>query len=86
NNLAELGSSLSAEKLADLLRHPDALINPVTRAQLPAPVLDALQQILATALHWVFIVGLIVAVLALIVTLFLPAGTAQEHTYRTKTL
>lgn len=85
NNLPELGSSLSAEKLADLLRHPDALINPVTRAQLPAPVLDALQQILATALHWVFIVGLIVAVLALIVTLFLPAGTAQEHMYSGRT-
>lgn len=80
NNLPELGSS--AEKLANLLRHPDALINPAARAQLPAPVLNALQQILATALHWVFVVGLIVAVLALVVTLFLPAGTAQEHAHR----
>lgn len=79
NNLSELGNSLSAEKVSDLLRHPDALINPAARAQLPAPILDALQQILATALHWVFLVGLIVAVLALIVTLFLPKGTAQEH-------
>lgn len=76
---SDLSSSLSPEKLADLLRHPDALISPAARAQLPAPLLEALQQILATALHWVFIVGLIVAVLALIVTLFLPRGTAQEH-------
>lgn len=75
----DLGSSLSSERLADLLRHPDALISPAARAQLPAPVLEALQQILATALHGVFLVGLIVALLALIVTLFLPRGTAREH-------
>ncbi|MCS7198024.1 MAG: MFS transporter [Candidatus Bipolaricaulota bacterium] len=85
NHVPDLGNVLSAEKLADLLRHPDALINPTARAQLPAPVLDVLQQILATALHWVFVVGLIVAVLALIVTLFLPGGTAQEHGGRTRT-
>lgn len=87
NHLSGLGDAISAEKLADLLRHPDALINPAARAQLPASVLDLLQQILATALHWVFVVGLIVAVLALIVTLLLPAGTAQEHAHggRTRT-
>ncbi len=87
NHLPRLSDTLSAEKLADLLRHPDALINPAARAQLPAPVLDVLQQVLATALHWVFVVGLIVALLALLVTLFLPAGTAQEHGHggRTRT-
>jgi hypothetical protein len=66
----------------DLLRHPDALLSPAARAQLPASVESALQQILATALHWVFVVGLVVAVLALIVTLFLPKGTAHEHARR----
>lgn len=85
NHVPDLGNVLSAEKLADLLRHPDVLINPTARAQLPAPVLDVLQQILATALHRVFVVGLIVAVLALIVTPFLPGGTAQEHGGRTRT-
>jgi EmrB/QacA subfamily drug resistance transporter len=80
--LSELGSLLPPEKLMDLLRHPDALLSPAARAQLPASVESALQQILATALHWVFVVGLVVAVLALIVTLFLPKGTAHEHARR----
>jgi Na+/melibiose symporter-like transporter len=80
--LSELGSLLAPEKLMDLLRHPDALLSPAARAQLPAPLLSALQQILATALHWVFVVGLVVAILALIVTLFLPKGTAHEHVHR----
>ncbi len=80
--LPELGSLLPPEKLMDLLRHPDALLSPAARAQLPAPVESALQQILATALHWVFVVGLVVAIFALIVTLFLPKGTAHEHAHR----
>ncbi len=80
--LPELGSLLPPEKLMDLLRHPDALLSPAARAQLPAPLLSALQQILATALHWVFVVGLVVAIFALIVTLFLPKGTAHEHARR----
>jgi len=80
--LPELGSLMAPEKLMDLLRHPDALLSPAARAQLPAPVESALQQILATALHGVFVVGLIVAILALIVTLFLPKGTAHEHARR----
>lgn len=82
NQIPELGSFLPPEKLMDLLRHPDALLSPAARAQLPTPVLDALQQILATALHWVFVVGLVVAIFALIVTLFLPEGTAHEHVRR----
>jgi len=81
NHLPAVEGLLSAEKLADLLRHPDALLHPGARAQVPASVLDALRQILAAALHGVFVVGLIVAVLALIVTLFLPKGTAQEHAH-----
>jgi Na+/melibiose symporter-like transporter len=85
NHLPAVEGSLSAEKLADLLRHPDALLHPGARAQVPASVLDALRQILAAALHGVFVVGLIVAVLALIVTLFLPKGTAQEHAHGGRT-
>lgn len=95
--VAVMGAVLSAqmrvqanafpEKLTDLLHHPDALLSPAARAQLPPPLLEALQQTLATALHWVFVVGLVVAALALIVTLFLPKGTAREHEYggRTRT-
>lgn len=87
SHLPELaGGALTPEKLADLIRHPDALITPAARAQLPPAALDVLQQILATALHGVFVVGLTVAIIAFVVTLFLPRGTAHEHAYgRTRT-
>jgi EmrB/QacA subfamily drug resistance transporter len=82
SHLPELaGGALAPEKLADLIRHPDVLISPAARAELPEPLLNALQQILASALHGVFVVGLIVAILAFLATLFLPKGTAQEHVH-----
>lgn len=83
SRLSEIsGGALPPDKLADLIRHPDALINPAARAQLPESTLNALQQILASALHGVFVVGLIVAILAFVATLFLPRGTAHEHVHR----
>ncbi|MDW8141643.1 MAG: MFS transporter, partial [Candidatus Bipolaricaulota bacterium] len=72
------GGAFSAEKLADLARHPDALLSPAARAQLEPAVLNALQEILATALHGVFLVGLGAAGLALAITLFLPKERAHE--------
>lgn len=83
SHLPELaGGALTPEELADLIRHPDALITPAAQAQLPEPLLNALRQILASALHGVFVVGLIVAILAFLATLFLPRGTAHEHVHR----
>ncbi len=83
SRLSEIsGGAWPPDKLADLIRHPDALVSPAARAQLPESILNALQQILASALHGVFVVGLIVAVLALLATLFLPRGTAHEHVHR----
>jgi EmrB/QacA subfamily drug resistance transporter len=73
------GDAFSAEKLADLVRHPDALLNPAARAQLPPPVLNALQEMLATALHGVFLVGLVAVVLAFVITLFLPKDRAHDR-------
>lgn len=77
------GGAFSPERLADWARHPDALLSPAARAQLPPPVLQALQETLATALHGVFLVGLAAVLLAFVVTLFLPKGRAQEHLHRT---
>ncbi len=77
------GGAFAPERLADLARHPDALLSPAARAQLPQPVLSALQETLATALHGVFLVGLAAVLLAFVVTLCLPKGRAQEHMHRT---
>lgn len=73
------GEAFSAERLADLVRHPDALLSPAARAQLEPSVLSALQEILAMALHGVFLVGLGAALLALGITLFLPKDRAHNH-------
>jgi hypothetical protein len=73
---------VSSVQLAQLRQHPDALIDPLQRMHLPHDVLLILQEALADALHRVFVVGLIVAVLALAAAFLVPKGKAQEHAVR----
>jgi hypothetical protein len=85
---AELGRQLSAvlggldvsarAQLEELIAHPDALIEPTLRSALPPVVLGAFSQGLANALHWVFLVGLGIASLALLSAFLVPAGRAQD--------
>jgi EmrB/QacA subfamily drug resistance transporter len=80
-HLAHLGSAATGDvaQVRRLLQHPDALIDPVTRAQLPQQTLMVVRGALADALHAVFLVGLIVAVVALFSAFSVPRGKAQEH-------
>jgi Na+/melibiose symporter-like transporter len=66
------------EVLKGLIAHPEAAVNPVLRATLPAPVLAAFGRALASALHAVFLVGLGIACLALAAAFLVPAGRAQD--------
>ena len=85
---AELGRQLTAvlgglegvarAQLEALVAHPDALIEPTLRSALPPMVLGAFSQGLANALHWVFLVGLGIASLALLSAFLVPAGRAQD--------
>jgi EmrB/QacA subfamily drug resistance transporter len=85
---AELGRQLTAvlsglegaarTQLEALIAHPDALIEPTLRSALPPVVLGAFSQGLANALHWVFLVGLGIASLALLSAFLVPAGRAQD--------
>jgi len=85
---AELGRQLTAvlgglegaarAQLEALIAHPDALIEPTLRSALPPVVLGAFSQGLANALHWVFLVGLGIASLALLSAFLVPAGRAQD--------
>ena len=85
---AELGRQLTAvlgglegtarTQLEALIAHPDALIEPTLRSALPPMVLGAFSQGLANALHWVFLVGLGIASLALLSAFLVPAGRAQD--------
>jgi hypothetical protein len=64
--------------LKGLIAHPEAAVNPVLRATLPAPVLAAFGRALASALHAVFVVGLAICVVALASAFLVPAGRARD--------
>lgn len=65
-------TSLTQERAQELAANPNALIDTHARAALPSNVLDALQGSLAGAIHKVFWVGTVFAVLALLVSFYLP--------------
>jgi EmrB/QacA subfamily drug resistance transporter len=73
NEVAGRGNTaLTPERAAELAENPNALIDPHARAVLPPNVLDALQGSMAGAIHNVFWVGTAFAVLALLVSFYLP--------------
>lgn len=51
---------------------PDLLVNPIERQNLPQEALGALRWVLAHSLHYVFITGLIIALLAFISAFLVP--------------
>jgi EmrB/QacA subfamily drug resistance transporter len=65
-------------RLRDVVAHPDQIINPVTRAGLGADVLDRMRPAMAHAVGSVFVVGLVVALVALASAFLVPAGQASE--------
>jgi EmrB/QacA subfamily drug resistance transporter len=66
------------EPLQRLAAHPDLVVNPITRATLGADVLDQMRPALAHAVGGVFVVGLVVATVALLSALLVPAGRAHD--------
>jgi EmrB/QacA subfamily drug resistance transporter len=66
------------ERLQWLAAHPDLVVNPVTRRTLGGDVLGQMRPALAHALAGVFLVGLIIAVTALVSALLVPAGQARD--------
>lgn len=66
------------DSLADLVAHPDLVVNPVTRAGLGADVLGHMRTAMAHAVGGVFVVGLFVALAALLSAFLVPPGHARE--------
>jgi EmrB/QacA subfamily drug resistance transporter len=60
------------------VRRANTLLDPDQRAALPADTLASMQDALATALHGVYIVVGLFAVLVFLAALFFPRGRAQE--------
>jgi EmrB/QacA subfamily drug resistance transporter len=72
---------LSVQQAESLASNPNGLIDPAAKAALPAGVLPVLQDAMAAAIHPVFLVVVVVCLLALVASLFLPSesGAAAEH-------
>jgi EmrB/QacA subfamily drug resistance transporter len=66
------------EPLRWLAAHPELVINPVTRATLGDDLLGQMRPALAHAVGGVFVVGLVIAVVALLSALLVPAGQARD--------
>jgi hypothetical protein len=66
------------EPLQQLAAHPDLVVNPITRATLGSDLLALMRPVLAHSVGGVFVVGLVVAVVALLSTLLVPAGHARD--------
>ena len=66
------------DRLRETVAHPDLIVNPVTRAALGADVLTLMRPAMAHAVGAVFMVGLVVAVVALASAFLVPAGQMHE--------
>jgi hypothetical protein len=66
------------EPLQRLAAHPDLVVNPMTRVTLDSDLLGQMRPALAHAVGGVFVVGLVIAVLALLSALLVPAGRARD--------
>jgi hypothetical protein len=66
-------SELPADEVAAIVHNPSALIDTGARANLPATFLRSMQSAMGGALHNVFLVGVMLAGLALLSGFWLPA-------------
>jgi hypothetical protein len=66
------------DSLRELAAHPDLVVNPITRATLGGDLLGQMRPALAHAVGAVFVVGLVIAALALVSALLVPAGHARD--------
>jgi len=66
------------ESLRWLAAHPDLAVNPITRASLGEALLGQMRPVLADAIGGVFVVGLVIAVAALLSAFLVPPGHVRD--------
>jgi EmrB/QacA subfamily drug resistance transporter len=66
------------EKLIYLASHPDAIVDEAARQALGLEAQSWLRAALGEALHAVFVTGLLIALIAFLLSLRFPAGSAEE--------
>ena len=66
-------------QLRTVVQNPEVLLKPAVLAALPPSLVTGLREAMANALHGAFLVGFIIALLALISVFLLPEGFARDH-------
>lgn len=76
--LLETAPASMRESLGDLVRHPDLIVNPLTRDTIAPELLVFVRVAMAEALSGVFVVGFVAALAALASAFLVPPGRARE--------
>ncbi len=71
------GSGLSSD-LLDKLAHPQNLLEPATRAQIPPELLPRLITILGDAIWYAFLAGFILMTFGVVASYFMPSSTPAD--------
>ncbi|MFQ5658493.1 MAG: MDR family MFS transporter [Candidatus Methylomirabilales bacterium] len=85
-NLLSLLAGTAEVKLKAFIQNPEVLLQPTVRAGLPPAILDGLRGALAEALAGAFLVGFVIALLALVSAFLLPEGLARDHAFEGATV
>jgi EmrB/QacA subfamily drug resistance transporter len=75
---SQLAQRLQAIEGAPAGASADTLLNPAERAALPAQVIDAMRHAVASSLHEVYFLILLMAVISFVTVLFFPRGSTEE--------
>jgi MFS family permease len=78
HHLTVASEATANSTLIALAGKPDAIVRDEGRAGLSPEALDWLRQTLTDGLHWAFLAGLLIAVAAVVVSLWFPRGSATE--------
>ncbi len=78
HQLAAQSRSASDPTLIELASRPDAIVQETTRASISPDALEWLRNALGDGLHSAFLAGIAIAAVALLVSLWFPAGSARE--------
>ncbi len=80
NATAQIGNpNLTVEQAKAFAENPNALVDPIAKAQISPETLGVLQQAMATSIHRVFWVGAILSFLAFGVSLLLPIDAKKNN-------
>ncbi|MGH9338186.1 MAG: MDR family MFS transporter [Acidobacteriota bacterium] len=82
SRLAALKSAGYGDTIDYLAGHPDTIVNPLARTQIPEPVLNTLQGLLGVVLQDVFFVAFVVSVFAFASSFLVPGGSVEAHARR----